>query len=69
MPEQALLAKFRKCLAREARFGVDRRRVGAGHVGGRAGTGSQVVLPCAGGAGARYSMGLDCHLKSSPMAL
>src|SRR5260370_20013789 len=41
--EQALLAKFRESLARKARFGVDRRGVGAGHVSGSARTGGQVA--------------------------
>ena len=61
--EQALLAKFRESLTGKARFGVDRRSVGTGHVGGRAGTGGQVALAGTWNAGTRNSVRLDCHLK------
>ena len=61
--EQALLAQLRERLAGKACFGVHRRRVGAGHIRGGAGTGGQVALPRAWRAGPRYSVCLDCHLK------
>src|SRR5258708_11481868 len=61
--EQALLAKFRESLARKAGFGIDRRGVGAGHVGGRAGTGGEIALAGAWNTGTGKSVRLDCHLK------
>src|SRR5258707_1680603 len=61
--EQALLAKFREGLARKAGFGIDRRSVGAGHVGGRARTGGQVALAGTWNTGTGKSVRLDCHLK------
>jgi hypothetical protein len=60
--EQALPAQFREGFTGEASFGVDRHRIGSGHIAGRSGARRQIALPRAGYSDTGYPVGLNCHI-------